>query len=173
MRMLSRYGPIAAGLLATVALVASLYGNRERYHRADFQLYYAWWSEFRSGLNPYRLPRSVIASAIPGGTIAGFCNYTPAFVVLLSPLAALAQQPAYWTWLAVQLAALVLSLILLARELDPPPDGAAMLWIVALAFLFPHVHGTLHGAQPAFLLLLLLTASWILDRRSRPALAAR
>src|SRR5260370_32280424 len=60
---------------------------------------------------------------------------------------------------------------MILREMRPRPNSTITVLAIALALLYPPVHATLHGAQTAFLLLLTLTASWLLARRSRPAAA--
>jgi len=166
------YFACVLALLAIAAVGASLYGNRERYDRADFRLYYAWWAEFRHGIDPWQPLANAPTPGMASGMMVSYCNYTPGYVVLLSPFALFAQRTAYWLWLVLQLGSLILSVVLLARELQPPPRGAAVLSIIALVLLFPPVHATLHGAQPTFLLLLLLSAAWLFERRASPTAAA-
>ncbi len=155
-------------LVAAAVICVSLYGNRARYSRADFRQYYSWWSEFRAGVDPW-LPEASPEQVTRGGI--GFCDWTPAYVTFLSPFALLPQRAAYWLWQGLQLAALLASLVMLLREMRPRPHSTITVLAIALALLYPPVHATLHGAQTAFLLLLTLTASWLLARRSRPAAA--
>jgi Glycosyltransferase family 87 len=158
--------------LALIALGASLYGNRDRFDRADFRLYYAWWSEWREGINPWQPSQAALRLDAPGHPVVGYCDYTPFWVIALSPFGWPAEHTAYWIWIAFQLAALVAAVLLLAGEARPPPEGVTGLTaVVALALLYPPVHVILHGAQPATMLLLVVAAAWWLDRRGKPAAA--
>jgi glycosyl transferase family 87 len=163
---------VAAASLAAIAAASvgdTLYRNRLRYEHADFDLYYHWWLEYRVGIDPWR--PDVIPAGAPSIRTIWYCNYAPPFVILLSPLSRIEVQACYWIWLALQIAALATAIVLLLRQLRPPPGAPATVAIVALAMLFPQVHATLYEAQFTFLLLLILSAAWILDRIGRTGLA--
>lgn len=153
-------------LLALIVLVAVLAGNRDRYRKADFHLYYQWWSEFARRTDPWQPP-----PAAAGQARSTVCNYTPPFVVFFSPLALLGRRAAFWVWQVFQVAALIGAIVLLALELRPRPGPRGVAAAVALALLYPQVHATLHGAQTALILLLLATAAWVLSRHRRDAAA--
>ncbi|MFZ0889021.1 MAG: glycosyltransferase family 87 protein [Candidatus Binataceae bacterium] len=165
---LIRAAAIALAVLSLSLVASTLYKNRGRFERADFDLYYHWWLEYRVGIDPWRPMLGAGAAKIRTAT---YCNYTPAFVMLLSPMAAFKVHTAYWIWLAIQIAALALAIAMLARRIRPPPSADIMVAIVALALLFPQVHATLYEAQFTFILLLILAAAWVLDRNGRPAIA--
>lgn len=166
---LTRTAAIALAVLSLSIVASTLYKNRGRFERADFDLYYHWWLEHRVGIDPWR--PMVGAAGTAKIRRVTYCDYTPFFIALFSPMAALEVHTAYWAWLGIQLAALVLALAMLARRIRPPPSAAVMVAIVALALLFPQAHATLYEAQFTFLLLLILSSAWILDRSGRPAMA--
>jgi glycosyl transferase family 87 len=160
---------LGLAILSFSLLANTLYKNRGRFERADFGEYYAWWLEYRLGIDPYHPgPKAPLA---PKLTTIGFCNYTPAFVMLFSPMARLPVKAAYWIWLAIQIATLIGAILMLLRQIRPPPGPEAAVAIVALALMFPQVHATLYEAQFTFLLLLILAGAWIFDRNGRAAVA--
>src|SRR4029079_2915000 len=90
-------------------------------------------------------------------------------VLLALPLAGLDLPDAMLAWNLIALAAFLASLTILAAAL---PGHAAPLWlVVALLPFCPPVLINLHQGQPTMILLLLVTASWALDRSGRPAAA--
>jgi len=158
-------------LLAIIAVGASLYGNRGRYEAIDFRYFYGWWTEVSNGVDPYRPLAKALPAEVPPDKLLRFCNNTPVFVLLFSPLSSLPQSAAFWLWQIVQLSCLILAVVLLVRELEPPLSAPVAVSVVSLILLFPPVHSGLHFARPTFMLVALLCASWVFDRRSRPAAA--
>lgn len=152
--------------LAVAVLGAVLIGNRGRYDRWDFVTYYSWWSEVDHGIDPWRP-----AEAHSAQSTVQQCNYTPFFVLVLSPLGRFHIRTAFWLWQAFQVLSLIATMALLGYELAPRAGPSPMVAAAALALLFPPVHETLHAGQTALLLLFLATAAWLLARRSRPAAA--
>jgi len=170
--------PRAAGLFLPIALVISiagtftairtLYNNRLRYRETDFYEYYTWSWQLRLGVDPWLPQASALAPPNPFNKPVASCNYTPPFTVLFEPLTLLKPQAAYWVWQTLQMACLFGALWLLMRELRPPPQSGATMAAIGAVLLFPHSHWALYEAQPTFLLLLLIVASWRFDRHQLP-----
>jgi Glycosyltransferase family 87 len=169
--IIPRLVPMALVLLVAIGIGAAMYGNRSRWNSADFRIYYAWWSEFQRGIDPWNPPAGMRDLANPLNPAVSYCDYTPFYVIVFSPFAGVAQHPSYWLWMSLQVGALGFAMVLLIRELGPPATSSTIFGVAALGLLLPHVIATIHGAQPTFILLLLLTASWLLERRSHTAAA--
>jgi len=160
---------VMALAIVSIALAAStLYKNRGRMVRSDFCLFYSWWNEYPAGIDPWH---PVFPPSTPLTQRVNYCDYTPAAVILLSPLGRLEVNRAYWTWLGIQIGSLVLTILMLTRQIRPPPSADTVVAIVALAMLFPEFHATLYEAQPTMLLLLILTAAWVFERSGHPVAA--
>jgi glycosyl transferase family 87 len=167
--MRSRSVSLTLAALAALTIAGSLYGNRDRYDRADFRAFYSWWSEYRAGIDPWQPSQVALKTDAPEHPISSFCDNTPGWVVLLSPFGALPERVSYWIWITCQLLALITTVVMLAREIRPPPEPATLLAAAALALLYPPVHVTLHGAQPGMLLLTVVAGAWLCDRKRLPA----
>lgn len=165
--------------VVVIALAAALYGNRSRWDRADFDLYYSWWSEIRRGIDPWSPPHGAVLASTLAHPTEGFCDNTPFLVVALSPFAVIPWHTAYWLWMAVQIALLGATVIVISdampvwREYDTRPrDFVSNRYAIALAGLvlfIPHLIATIHGAQPVYIMLFLATMAWYLDRREHAA----
>lgn len=92
----------------------------------------------------------------------------PTFILVAAPLALLPYPTAWTVWQCLSLIALVLSIVLIARELalDLSPPGWICLSCAVL--LFPPLTSHMFYAHTELFLLLLLTGAWILLRRDRP-----
>src|SRR6266404_9280332 len=104
--------------LAALIQVCRVYGALPgRVHEEDFADYYAAAMIMRQGQNPYH------TSLVPVGAQLGLHTKTfkhdeiipetPAFLLCLKTLGALPLTRAYWTWIAINFAALIASFYLL------------------------------------------------------------
>ncbi|MGA8056814.1 MAG: glycosyltransferase family 87 protein [Candidatus Binataceae bacterium] len=148
-----------AALIQVCRLYAALPG---RIHEEDFADYYAAAMIMRQGENPYR------TSLGPVGAKLGLHSKnhsrddtipeTPAFLLGLKALGALPLTQAYWTWIAINFAALIASFYLL---LGPgsglrPVDACLM---TALALIYPPLIDLFLTAQSQALVILGLALS--------------
>jgi Glycosyltransferase family 87 len=160
-----------AALIQVCRTAAALPG---RIHEEDFADYYAAATIMRQGENPYR------SSLGPVGATLGLHTKTdqqdqvipetPVFLLALRELGALPLTRAYWTWIAINFAALLVSFYLL---LGPgsglrPVDACLM---VALALMYPPLIDLFLTAQSQVLVILglALTVRWL--ARGRDGLA--
>jgi glycosyl transferase family 87 len=156
-----------AALIQVYRTAAALPG---RIHEEDFADYYAAATIMRQGENPYR------SSLGPVGATLGLHTKTdqqdqvipetPVFLLALRELGALPLTRAYWTWIAINFAALLVSFYLL---LGPgsglrPVDACLM---VALALMYPPLIDLFLTAQSQVLVILglALTVRWLRSGR--------
>ncbi len=157
-------------MVAAVTLAQRLHGVRRRYEEVDFSRDYGWWTVYSSGGDPWQV-RTSLAELRPGLERPRFCNYTPFFVEVFSPLARLHRKAAFWLWLSVQVLCLGGAIAMLARGSDPPLGSAATVIVISLVILSRPFEGMLSYSHVTPMLLALLSASWFCARRDRPALA--
>src|SRR5690348_6343624 len=152
-----------AALIQICRVAAALPG---RIHEEDFADYYAAATVMREGGNPYR------TSLAPVGRRLGLHSKahqgddiipeTPAFLLGLEALGALPLTRAYWTWIAINFAALLASLCLLLgpRSGLRPADACVM---TALALIYPPTIHLFMTAQSQALVILAfaLTIRWL------------
>lgn len=168
--------PIASICAALLAIVASvslaqrLHGVQHRYEDVDFSRDYGWWTVYSSGGDPWQVLTTKVELR-PGVERPRFCNYTPFFVEVFSPLARLHRKLAFWLWLSAQMLCVAGAVILLARGTDPPLTIAATVIVLSLVVLSREFEGMLVYSQVTPMLLALLSASWFCARRERPAFA--
>jgi Glycosyltransferase family 87 len=156
-----------AALIQVYRLATALPG---RIHEEDFADYYAAATIMRAGQNPYH------TSLVPVGTRLGLHTKTfkhdeiipetPAFLLCLRALGGLPLTRAYWTWIAINFAALIASFYLL---LGPgsglrPVDACLM---IALALIYPPLIDLFLTAQSQVLVILGLALSvrWLASGR--------
>jgi len=164
---------ICAALLAIVAAVSlaeRLHGVRHRYQDVDFVRDYGWWTIYASGGDPW-IVQTTKTELRPGLVRPRFCNYTPVFVEVFSPLARLDQITAFWLWLSVQMLCVGGAVLILARGNDPPLSAAATIIVLSLVVISRPFEGMLAYSHVTPMLLVLLSASWFGARRERPAVA--
>lgn len=155
-------------IIAAVTTVQRLDRFAYRYDRVNFSSFYNWGDEYNRG--------EPIWTAAPSRqklqfTAENFCNYTPFFVELFSPLSRLDEKTAHTVWQLAQVGALVAALLLLARTADPPLEWLEGVAFAAIGVTFQSVRNLLWGSQWAPVLLLLLVLSWRSSRRDRPYIA--
>jgi Glycosyltransferase family 87 len=163
----------AAAILATLAVLSFVQHVRavtHRYDDVDFIFFYGWWTDYSNGGDPW-LVHTRPTELRSGLERQRYCNYTPFFVEVFSPLARLDQKTAFWIWLTAQMLCLVAAVLMLARANAPPMDAAPTIIVLALVLLSRQFAGTLVGAEVTPTLLALLCASWFCARRERPAAA--
>ena len=169
--------PVILVFLSVVALV-QIYGMAlalpGRIHEEDFADYYAAATIMRQGENPYRTTLSAVSRKL-GLHTKNFQSdeiipETPTFLICLKALGGLPLEQAYWTWMALNLAALVGSFFLLLG----PGSGlrtADVVMMVSLSMVYPPLMDLVLTAQSQFLVLLAfaLAMRWIASGRDRAA----
>jgi hypothetical protein len=121
----------------------------------DFSLYYTSALAVRRGIDPYTSNLALLGR--PLGLVLPdpfSTNYTPYFLIALTPLAAFPINAAYWIWFFASTGALVLAVIIIFREYRLAGRPAA--FTLALILLFPGVIAHFRYAQSQFILLLAL-----------------
>ncbi|MFZ1118779.1 MAG: glycosyltransferase family 87 protein [Candidatus Binataceae bacterium] len=148
-----------AALIQVCRLYAALPG---RIHEEDFADYYAAAMIMRQGENPYRTSLGPVGAKLGLHSKNHFRDdtipETPAFLLGLKALGALPLTQAYWTWIAINFAALIASFYLL---LGPgsglrPVDACLM---TALALIYPPLIDLFLTAQSQALVILGLALS--------------
>jgi len=165
-----RAGAAILAIVAALSLAQRLRAVSHRYDDVDFVMFYGWWTDYSSGGDPWMVSREQV-DLRPGLSLPRYCNYTPFFVEVFSPLARLDQKTAFWIWEAAQMMCLVAAVLLLARGNAPPLEAAPTIIVLSLLLLSRQFAGTLVMAQVTPTLLALLSASWFCARRERPAAA--
>lgn len=160
-----------AALIQVYRLAAALPG---RIHEEDFADYYAAATIMREGENPYRTSLGPVGARLGLHSKAhqqdDTIPETPAFLIGLKALGALPLTQAYWTWIAINFAALIASFYLLLGPASGlrPVDACLM---VALALIYPPLIDLFLTAQSQMLVLLGLALSirWLATGRDGAA----
>ena len=157
------FAPLLTGFL----LVArASYKNRERFRAVCMSEFYDWSAELRAGGDPWS--SGDVSYRPPAGVIhRGECNYPPLFLRAFEPLTLMPPVTAYWVWQSILIASLMVATLLMMRELGPPAGVAPYALALGAALMLPEVYGALYESEPTLLLLALLVAAWICDRRER------
>jgi Glycosyltransferase family 87 len=144
---------IALAAIRMVGLVASLPAHANRW---DFSHYYVSALAMREGLDPYTADLTPLAARLELRIEEiNRATYPPTFVLAFEPLTLLTPRAAYWTWFAMNVAALGAALWMLlgpGSGIDPP----LALALGALALLYPPLWDHFDFAQSQILVLLLL-----------------
>lgn len=163
----------AAAILAIVAALSfaqRIGAVTHRYNDVDFSFFYGWWTDYSTGGDPWVV--SVKQTDLrPGLSRPRYCNYSPFFVEVFSPLARLDQKTAFWIWHTAQLLCLAGAVLMLARANAPPLGASPTIIVLSLVMLSRQFAGALVAAQVTPMLLALLSGSWFCARRERPAAA--
>ncbi len=165
-----RVGAAILAIVAALSFAQRIRAVTHRYDDVDFVIFYGWWTDYSSGGDPW-LVQSKKIDLRPGLSRPHYCNYTPFFVEVFSPLARLDQKTAFWIWEAAQMLCLVGAVLMLARANAPPLGAAPTIIVLSLVMLSRQFAGALVAAQVTPMLLALLSASWLCARRERPAAA--
>jgi len=171
--------PYVAAILCSVALlstVSTLVDIRSRFDefgfrcdQNDFVCYYVWAQAMRENVNPYIT--DLRDTALKLGLAMGHearADYPPTFVLCLEPLTLLPFKTAYWTWLALNGAALALVLFLLLGK-DSGLSVATALTLAALAVLYKPFLGNLGWGQPHTILLAMMVVAGRWFRQGKDA----
>ena len=156
-----------AALIQVYRTAAALPG---RIHEEDFADYYAAGTIMRLGENPYR--SSLVGVGAEFGLHTKTFKHdeiipeTPVFLLILKELAALPVTRAYWTWIAINFAALIGALyVLLGPASGLTPVDACLM--TALALIYPPLIDLFMTAQSQVLVILGLALSvrWLAKGR--------
>lgn len=123
----------------------------------DFSIYYSAAFAIRHGQNPY------ISSLTPVGRMLGmrtreiqFADQTPFFLLCFEPLTRMRPAVAHSVWLAINTVALVCTMLLVIREVEPV--GRSLVFsLLILTVWFPPLMDLYIFSQAQLLILLLLT----------------
>ncbi len=176
LRIAQRRLPITTAAAAILAIVVALSlaqrirAVSHRYDDVDFSFFYGWWTDYSTGGDPWLVSLKQ-TDLRPGLSRPRYCNYSPFFVEVFSPLARLDQKTAFWIWEAAQMLCLAATVLMLARANAPPLGAAPTIIVLSLVMLSRQFAGALVAAQVTPMLLALLSASWFCARRERSAAA--
>lgn len=157
----------AAALIQVYRTAAALPG---RIHEEDFADYYAAGTIMRHGENPYR--SSLVAAGAEFGLHTKSFKQdqiipeTPTFLLILKELAVLPVTRAYWTWIAINFAALIAAFyVLLGPATGLRPVDVCLM--IALALVYPPLINLFETAQSQVLVILGLALSvrWLAKGR--------
>jgi hypothetical protein len=160
-----------AALIQVYRLAGALPG---RIHEEDFADYYAAATIMRQGGNPYRTSLGPVGASLGLHTKVfkhdQIIPETPAFLLCLKALGALPLNQAYWTWIAINFAALIASFYLLLGPASGlrPVDACLM---IALALIYPPLIDLFLTAQSQVLVILGLALTVRFLARGRDGLA--
>ncbi len=171
--------PYVAAILCAVALlwtVSTLAEIRDRFDefgfrgdQNDFVCYYIWAAAMRENVNPY--VTDLRETALKFGLAMGHearADYPPTFVLCLEPLTLLSFKTAYWLWLALNGAALVLVFFLLLGK-ESGLSVTTGLTLAALAVLYKPFLGNLGWGQPHTILLAMMVMAGRWFRQGKDA----
>jgi hypothetical protein len=160
-----------AALIQVYRTAAALPG---RIHEEDFADYYAAGTIMRQGENPYR--SSLVAAGAQFGLHTKtnqqdqIIPETPIFLLILKEVAALPLTRAYWTWIAINFAALIAAFyVLLGPASGLRPVDACLM--IALALIYPPLIDLFMTAQSQVLVILGLALSMRWLARGRDGVA--
>jgi Glycosyltransferase family 87 len=126
-----------------------------RADRSDFSVYYASGLAVREHRDPYTTDFDRVAPGLNLKTDpVHYATDPPTFLLCVEPLTLLSLGQAFWLWTALNLAALVASLLLLLRGSGLPVWTA--LALAALVVLYPPVGESLFWGQNKIFVLLML-----------------
>jgi len=135
--------------------------------QTDFACYYTWAYAMGHGVNPYT--NDLRDTALKVGTAMDKqdrADYPPTFILCFEPLTLLSFDTAYWIWTGLNLAALLLSLLLLLG-VDSGLTASAVLALTALALFYRPIGGNLNMGQPHAILLAMMVAASVCFRRRK------
>ncbi len=159
--MNTRRHAVAAALCIAAALYAfGVYRQLPSIpvYGGDFDAYYLPAAQLLKGMNPYLTPG-------PHGGVTD----TPTWLLCFEPLAMLTLSTAYWTWIWINVSALLLSIWLLIRESDI--RGADAVSVAAILWMYPPLASIFWFGQSEILLCLVLVLMLVALRRNHDRLA--
>ena len=130
----------------------------------DFNHYYVASLALRTGSNPYRTRYDALATSL-GLNLSGLDleNRPPTLLLFFEPLTRLSPHTAYWVWICISFAALVIALCLLLW--DTALDARQALLFGALLFLYPPVYEHFYFANFQIVISLLIVIAIFCMRR--------
>lgn len=130
----------------------------------DFNHYYVASLALRTGSNPYRIRYDGLAASL-GLNLSGLDleNQPPALLLFFEPLTRLSPHTAYWVWICISFATLVIALCLLLW--DTALDARQALLFGALLFLYPPVYEHFYFANFQIVISLLIVIATFCMRR--------
>ncbi len=139
---------------------------------ADFSVYYCSSVLLLRGQDPYSADLRAVATkeGLEKGYVVHL-NNPPTFLLAWTPLALLSAHQSYWTWQAINVAALAASLFLLFAPRYSGLDSGTALSLAGLAILYPPVGNDLVLAQGKIVILLLLVGALRFMQRRRDGTA--
>ena len=148
-------------MLALLWLMAFAYGVRFALFTlpappkfTDFNHYYVSALALRRGANPYITNLDALSSLGLELSVARIENQLPTLLLCFEPLTRLGPYAAYWIWVGISLASLVVALCLLLRETSL--DTRQTLLFGALLFLYPAVYEHFYFANMQIVITLLI-----------------
>lgn len=152
-------GAVVLAVLAAAHDAGDLRGYRNRYAQYDFRTYYEWGREYQQGESVW--------TPSPADPRRKASNYTPFFIEPFSLLNRLDAPAAHLLWQLGEIASLAAALWMVARNVSPPLEPAAIIAVISLALLSRSLDELLFFGQSSALLLLAMVASWVASRRYR------
>jgi hypothetical protein len=168
---LSRLLLLAALCLATA--FATMIGRSlpSKANQGDFAIYYVSALMMREGGDPYKAGLRTAGERLGLRTQpVDRSTDPPAFILCFEPLTRLRPRPAFWTWTAINFAALVASIALLLRR-EREISGYTRWAIVAAVILYPPVADHMMTGQNKLLILLMLVLVLCWTEQKRDASA--
>ncbi len=164
-----KYVAIIIAALALLELCYVIYLHRPLIIGLDFSNYYTWAFALRRHINPYSTDLSPLAARL-GLSIKPVTrtNYPPTTLLLFEQFVRFRPIVAYWTWIGVSAAILVVALtLMLATEL--PASFAAITAVFAVSYLPIDIHFAFGQLQILLLFLLVLVVHELRHNRQETA----
>ena len=123
----------------------------------DFSHYYVAALAMRTGLNPYAVDLRPLGRQLGLDGIARATD-TPFFLLCFEPLTWLRPGAAYWTWFAINAAALVLAMVLILRA-APRLNTRQLISLSAIILLYPPLSNHIFFSQTQIVILMLVVVT--------------
>src|SRR5678815_530208 len=163
---------IALILLSLTYHAAVLHFMTVKLHMNDFGKFYYSARLFLDGADMYG-PSPATAMPINDSVVVQLLNMNPPhFHLIMLPLALLAPERALQTWIVLNLAGFLLSLLLLTRELGLVWTVPRVLWVTLGVLVFSATGAVVMTGQLTFLLMPMMTLAWRAARRGHSIAAA-
>jgi hypothetical protein len=168
---------IAVGVIVLILLslwyhAAVMHFMAVKLHMNDFGKFYYSARLFLDGADMYG-PSPATAIPINDVDVGQFLNMNPPhFHLIMLPLALLTPERALQTWVVLNLAAFLLSLSLITRELGLRWTASRVLWATLAVLVFSSTGAVILTGQLTFLLMIMLTIAWRAARQERLIAAA-
>lgn len=123
----------------------------------DFSHYYVAAFAMRTGLNPYAVDLRPLGRHLGLDGIARATD-TPFFLLCFEPLTWLRPGAAYWTWFAINAAALIFAMALILRA-APRLNRAQLISLSAIILLYPPLSNHIFFSQTQIVILMLVVVT--------------